>query len=399
VCADEASYLPMIPRIYQIPSKSFFLFGPRGVGKSTWIKERGGYALKIDLLKHTTFLELTRNPSLLDAQTRHLHTGDVVFIDEIQKIPQLLDEVHRLMEDRGLEFILTGSSARKLKRVGTNLLAGRAHTYKMFPLTLQELGTKHTINELLRIGTLPIVVRDPSTADETLSSYVDTYLKEEIREEALVRNVGDFQRFLAIAGALNASVINFQSVARDSGKSVPTIQSWFQILEETLVGSFLPSYRPGFKVREVAHPKFYWFDAAVARTAAGLAWSDVDSLWKGYALEALILQEIRAYLEVTRQRRNIFFYATPGVGEIDFIVETRPKTASRPQQFVSIEVKLTQRWRRDFEAPSRALMERSSKSHRKMVGVYLGAERLIFDNFEVLPLFDFVSALYAGELF
>lgn len=389
----------MIPRSYQIPSKSFFLFGPRGVGKSTWIKERGGYALKIDLLKHTTFLELSRNPSLLEAQTRHLKKGDVVFIDEIQKIPQLLDEVHRLMEDRGLEFILTGSSARKLKRAGANLLAGRAHTYKMFPLTLRELGTAYPIDELLKIGTLPIVLRDSAAAEETLVSYVDTYLKEEIREEALVRKVADFQRFLAIAGAINASVINFQNVARDSGKSVPTIQSWFQILEETLVGSFLPSYRPGFKVREAAHPKFYWFDAAVARIAAGLTWQDVDALWKGYALEALILQEIRAYLEITRQRMNIFYYATPGVGEIDFIVETRPKTSGRPQQFVSIEVKLTQRWRRDFEAPSRALMARSSRSHRKMVGVYLGAERLTFDNFEVLPLFDFISALYAGELF
>jgi len=236
----------MIPRGYQIPSKSFFLFGPRGVGKSTWIKERGGYALKVDLLKHATFLELSRDPSLLEAQTRHLKKGDVVFIDEIQKIPQLLDEVHRLMEDRGLEFILTGSSARKLKRVGANLLAGRAHTYKMFPLTLRELGVTYPIEELLRIGTLPIVFKDSAAAEETLVSYVDTYLKEEIREEALVRKVADFQRFLANAGSLNASVINFQSVARDSGKSVPTIQSWFQILEETLLGSFLPSYRPGF---------------------------------------------------------------------------------------------------------------------------------------------------------
>ena len=388
----------MIARSYKIPSKSFFLFGPRGVGKSTWIKELGGYALRIDLLRHATFLELNRDPSLLEAQTKHLQKGDVVFIDEIQKIPELLDEVHRLMEDKGLEFILTGSSARKLKRIGINLLAGRAHTYKMYPLTLRELGTTYPIDELLKMGTLPIVLRDPNSAQETLASYVDTYLKEEIREEALVRKISDFQRFLTIAGNLNSGVINFQSVARDSGKSGATIQSWFQILEETLLGSFVPAYRPGFKVREVAHPKFYWFDPAVARTAAGLSENHIDSLSQGSALETLVLQEIKVYLEVTRQRMNIYYYATQGVGEIDFIIETRPKTTSQTQQFISVEVKLAQKWRRDFEGPSRALMATAGKSHQKMIGVYLGTERLTFDNFEVFPLMEFVSALYAGEL-
>jgi predicted AAA+ superfamily ATPase len=389
----------MIARIYKISSKSFFLFGPRGVGKSTWIKSRGHYDLTLDLLRHATFLELQRNPSLLEAKTAHLSRGQTVFIDEIQKIPELLDEVQRLMEDKGLEFILTGSSARKLKRTGANLLAGRAHTYKMFALTLREVGSTLTLEDLFRVGTLPVVVRDLDTAEETLSSYVETYLREEIKEEALVRRVDDFARFLAIAGQLNGTVINFENVARDAGKSANTIQSWFQILEETLLGSFLPAYRPGFKVRESAHPKFYWFDAAVARVAAGLEWKDLDAVWKGYALETMLLREIRAYLEVSRKKMSVYYYGTPGAGEIDFIIETRPKTINRPQQFVSVEVKLAQKWKRDFEGASRALRAEKPESHLKMIGVYLGADKLSFDGFEVLPLMDFVSDLYDGKIF
>jgi predicted AAA+ superfamily ATPase len=389
----------MIRRIYRVSSKSFFLFGPRGVGKSTWIKSRGGFDLLIDLLKHSTFLDLQREPSLLEAKTAHLQKGQTVFIDEIQKIPALLDEVHRIMEEKKLNFILTGSSARKLKRAGANLLAGRAHTYKMFPLTFREIGSSFTLEDLFRVGTLPVVLNDIDTAEETLASYVETYLREEIKEEAIVRRVDDFARFLAIAGHLNGNVINAENVAREAGKSANTIQNWFQILEETLLGSFLAAYRPGFKVRESAHPKFYWFDPAVARVAAGLAWRDIDSVWKGVAFESMILREIRAFLEVSRKKMNIYYYSTPGAGEIDFIVETRPKTINRPQQFVSIEVKHTVKWKREFESASRALKASKPESHLKMIGVYLGNERLYFDGFEVLPLQEFIRDLFEAKIF
>lgn len=388
----------MFKRLYNIPSGSFFLFGPRGVGKSTWIKSRGGFALSLDLLRHATYLELHRDPGLLEAKVSHLSAGDTVFIDEIQKIPELLDEAHRLIEDRKLNFILTGSSARKLKRHGANLLAGRAHSYKMFPLTLFEVGDALTLDEILRVGTLPVVLRDLKLAEEALSSYVETYLREEIKEEAIVRRVEEFSRFLAIAGNLNGSIINFGGVARDVGKSSNTIQTWFQILEETLLGSMLPAYRPGFKVRESAHPKFYWFDAAVARVAAGLEWKDVDSVWKGSALETIVLRELRAYLEVTRKKSNLFYYSTPGAGEVDFVWETRPKTINRPQTFITIEVKSSKTWKREFEAPSRSLMAAKPESCQKMIGIYLGDERLTFDKFEVMPLMDFVSDLFAGKI-
>lgn len=388
-----------IKRLYSVPSHSFFLLGPRGVGKSTWIRQRGGYELAIDLLRHTTLLELQRDPTLLEAKTAHLKEGSTVFIDEIQKLPALLDEVHRLMEDRRLEFILTGSSARKLNRTGANLLAGRAHTRKMFSFSLAELGSRFPMESLLRMGTLPIVLRDPALAEETLASYVGTYLQEEIKEESLVRRVEQFSRFLSIAGQLNGNVLSMENVARETGKSAKTIQSWYQILQETLLGSMLEPYRPSFKVRESAHSKFYWSDCAVARVAAGLAWEDLDRVWMGYGFETIILNEIKIYLEHSRKNYGIFYYGTPGAGEIDFIVETRRKTINRPQKFVTIEVKYAEKWKRDFEGPSRSLRDAAGSSHYRMVGVYMGNERLTFDGFEVYPLADFVEELHRGTLF
>ncbi len=388
-----------IERIYKIPSRSFFLFGPRGVGKSTWIRKRGHFDLAIDLLRQDIFLRLQREATLLEAQTAHLPTGSVVFIDEIQRLPELLNEVHRLMEERKLDFILTGSSARKLKRAGTNLLAGRAHTYKMFPFSLMELGSRFSLDSCLKYGTLPIVLRDMDLAEETLSSYVGTYLREEIKEEALVRRVEEFNRFLAIAGQLNGSVLNFQNVSREAGKSAKTIQSWYQILEETLLGTLLEPYRPGFKTRESGHSKFFWFDAAVARVAAGLSWNDLDNTWKGFAFESMILRELQIYKEISRKSNHLFYYATPGAGEVDFIVETRPKTINHPQEFISIEVKFASKWRRDSEGPSRCLRDVAQKSHKRMIGVYTGTERLTLDSFEVLPLPVFLDELYRGALF
>jgi predicted AAA+ superfamily ATPase len=387
-----------IKRLYQVPSKSFFLFGPRGVGKSTWIRQRAQYALKLDLLQRDTLLKLQRNPTLLESLCAHLQPDDVVFIDEIQKLPALLDEIHRLMEDKRLNFILTGSSARKLKRVGANLLSGRAHTYKMFPFSIKELDNLFSTEELLEIGSLPIVLREPNLAEETLASYVGTYLQEEIKEEALVRRVEEFNRFLAVAGMLNGCVLNFENVARETGKSSKTVQSWYQILVETLLGTMIQPYRPGLKVRESAHTKFYWFDSGVARIAAGLEWTHLDGTWKGFAFEGIILREIQTYLEISRKRNSIFYYSTPGAGGIDFVIETRKKTISQPQEFISIEVKYSNKWRKEFESSSRSLFHKSPKSHKRMIGIYIGPDRLTFDSFEVFPLQLFIEELYAGRI-
>jgi uncharacterized protein len=386
-------------RNYVAPEHSFFLFGPRGVGKSTWIREASKPSFVFDLLKQETFLKLQRNTSLLEAQTAHLQKGELILIDEIQKLPELLDEVHRLIENQHLKFALTGSSARKLKKSGINLLAGRALTRKMFPFSVFETNDFFTIDQLLKLGSLPVVLKDLTYSEEVLSSYVFTYLQEEIKEEALVRRVDEFSRFLQICAQLNGSILNLESVSRESGKSSKTIQSWYQILEDTLLLHRVDAYRPGFKVRESAHPKYFWFDCGVARVAAGLSSKEVDGFWNGFAFETMVLRELLTYFERHQKKHKIFYYCIPGAGEIDFVVETRVKTLNRPQQLITIEVKLSQKWKTEFETPSRQMQKSAPQCVQKMIGVYLGEDRLTFANFEVFPFKTFVKAMYDQEIF
>lgn len=388
-----------IQRIYPLPSHSFFLFGPRGVGKSTWVKECFSPAFEVNLLRQQTYLQLQNEPSILTQQLAHLVRRAWVFIDEIQKLPSLLDEVHYLIEEKEFRFILTGSSARKLKRNGANLLAGRALTHKMFPFSLHEIGFGRSVKELCVFGTLPLVLKDPAVAEQTLYSYVETYLREEIKEEALVRRLDQFNRFLQIAGRMNAQTINYANQARDTGRSAAMISQWYDILEETLLGMRLMPYRPGFKVREAGHPKFYWVDPGVARVSGQIAVDDIGSLEMGAALETLVLNELRVYRECSGKMRALSYYGCPGAGEVDFIIETRAKTIDRAAEFISIEVKSAQKWKSDFEGPSRALQKSAGKQHKKMIGVYLGAERLTRHGFEIYPLAGFVEQLFAGKFF
>lgn len=386
------------PRLYRPPIKSFFLFGPRGVGKSTWVRDKIDVALEIDLLRHRTFLELQNDPGLLEAKAAPLRKHSWIFIDEIQKLPSLLDEVHHLIEAKGYRFVLTGSSARKLKRGGANLLAGRALTHKMFPLSLHELSFAKPIRYYYLYGTMPLVLKESSQEESILYSYVETYLREEIKEEAVVRRIDRFNRFLQIAGRLNGQVVNQANVARETGRSGALISQWYDILEETLLGIRLMPYRPAFKVREAGHPKFYWFDPGVARVSAQIGADDFETPEMGFAFETLILNELRVYQEYSGKIRPISYYATPGAGEIDFIIELRPKTLSHPPEFLTIEVKMAAKWKRDFEGPTRALKEFAGPRLKRMIGIYLGSERLAFDGFEVYPLQDFVKALFEGKV-
>lgn len=386
-------------RLYKDPNTSFFLFGPRGVGKSTWVRNQVHPDFEIDLLNSKNYLELQKNPHLLEAKVSHLLPKSKIFIDEIQKVPELLDEVHRLIEKKEYIFILTGSSARKLKRSGVNLLGGRAITLKMFPFSLLEIENHWTVLKAQQWGTLPIAIQKFELVQDVLSTYVQTYLKEEIKEEALVRNIVEFARFIEIAGQMNGQLLNLENISREVGKSGPTVNAWFQILVDTLLGQFLKPFRPGFKVRETGHSKFYLFDCGVARSCAGILTEELDSLWKGYSFESIILNELNIYNEVSKKNKNIYFYNTPGAGEIDFIVETKKKTINQSGEFMSIEVKASTVWKRSFENPSRLLMAQSKKQHKKMFGIYLGSERLTFDDFEVFPVFEFIKKLHKGTIF
>ncbi len=380
------------------PEQSFFLFGPRGVGKTTWLKKQFANEFRIDLLNQRDYLELVKNPNLLEAKTAQLPPNAWVILDEIQKIPSLLDEVHRLMEDRKLRFALTGSSARKLKRSGVNLLAGRAVTRQMFPLTSKEWPKSFDLNQALEWGGLPLAIlrEDPK---DFLESYFQTYIREEIREEGLVRNIEPFIRFLEVAGNLNGQVLNIESIARETGTKRVTLDNWFSILEDTLVAMRLPAWRPGFKVREQTHPKFYWFDCGVARAAAGLLYQNLDRSWLGWALENWILHELRAYISYHRTGSRLFYYALPSDVDIDLIVELSKGTKSSPAEIMGIEIKLSEKWKREWEQPLRSLKKQKNLKVKRMIGLYTGREKLTFDDFTVFPVSEFLKELHEGLIF
>lgn len=388
-----------IPRLLRRPDRSFFLFGPRGTGKSTWLQQELPGAFRLDLLDASLFLELSRDPHRLEALIGKRPAGAWVVLDEIQKVPALLDEVHRLMELRRWRFALCGSSARKLRRGGANLLAGRALTLSMESLSAAELGVEFNLDLALNWGLLPFVLNDPDTAADILAAYVNTYLKEELQAEGLIRNVPPFVRFLAVAGQFNGQIVNAQNISREASVARSTVDTYFAILTDTLVGHILPAWRPGLKVREAAQPKFYWFDPGVARAAAGLLRDPADRQWQGLALETLVYHELRVYNEISGKHRPVSYYRTPAGVEVDFIVETLRRRANASARVVAIEIKRAERWDRAWDKALRCLADTAGVEVERMIGVYCGSRRYEFDNVSVLPVAEFVKALFAGDVF
>jgi predicted AAA+ superfamily ATPase len=253
--------------IVQATPRSFFLFGPRGTGKTSWVKTHFPEALYIDLLNHEYYLALSANPSRLEA----LVMGDNspwIIIDEVQKIPALLDEVHRLIENNNKFFILTGSSSRKLKRGAANLLAGRALTYHMHPLTSIEIGPSFDVQLAMKVGLLPISYLQPDSK-KFLSSYIATYLQEEVMQEGLVRQIGAFNRFMEIASFSQGSQLNILNIAREVGVNNKIVATYFEILEDLLIAVRIPVFSKRSSRRLSQHDKFYYFDN-VNRNACGL---------------------------------------------------------------------------------------------------------------------------------
>lgn len=389
-----------IARLLNAPDRSFFLFGPRGTGKSTWLQESLPEAFVIDLLDASLFLELSMDPHRLEGLISSRPADSWVVLDEIQKIPILLDEVHRLMGFKETwKFVLCGSSARKLKRGGANLLAGRALTLNMEGFSACELGDRFDLQFALDWGLLPFVWNDPAYAVDILSAYLNTYLKEELQAEGLIRTVPPFVRFLSIAGQVNAQVLNIQNISREAGVARSTVDNYFGILTDTLIGHFLPAWRPGLKVRETAGPKFYWFDAGVARASAGLLRDPVDRRWQGTSLETLVYHELRVYNEISRKHRPLCYYRTPAGVEIDFIAETSSRLSEGGSHVIAIEVKRSEKWDRAWEKPMRSLSENSRVTVDGMFGVYCGTRTYRFDGVTVLPVVDFIQALFKGEIF
>ena len=388
-----------IPRLLRCPDRSFFLFGPRGTGKSTWLRQVLPEAVRIDLLDTSLYLELSRDPHRIEALIGNRPSGSWVVLDEIQKIPALLDEVHRLMETRRWRFALCGSSARKLRRGGANLLAGRAITLAMEGFSAAELGATFDLEFSMNWGLLPFIQLERSNATDILEAYVSTYLKEEIREEGLVRNVPPFLRFLNVAGQLNGQPVHGQNIAREAALPRSTVDTYFSILIDTLLGHFLPAWRPGLKVREAAHPKFYWFDPGVARAAAGLVREPADRLWQGTALETLIFHELRVYNEISRKKRSLAYYRTAFGVEIDFVIESRKRHSGTPAHLVAIEVKRAEKWNRSWESGLRDLASQIGVKVDHLVAIYTGTRAYHFEGLDVLPVSEFLQSLYQGKIF
>lgn len=298
--------------------KNFFLFGPRGTGKSTWIRQNYPHALVFDLLETDLFTELLAQPhrleNLLPSQSRH-----PIVIDEIQKIPDLLNEVHRLIEKKKYQFILTGSSARKLRQKGVNLLGGRALTHHLYPLTVTELGKDFSLTKSLQIGHLPMAYTE-SAPEKYLYSYVKTYLREEVLQEGLTRNLGAFARFLESASFSQAAVLNISEVGRECGVERKVVENYFTILEDLLIAYRIPVFARRAKRKMIQHPKFFFFDVGIYRSIRPRGPLDSAEEIEGQALETLFLQEIMAINSYENLGYNIYFWRTSDDIEIDFIL-------------------------------------------------------------------------------
>jgi len=298
--------------------KSFFLFGPRGTGKTTWVKTTFPDALYLDLLEAELFNDLLANPQRLENLIPKAFNKYII-IDEVQRIPDLLNEVHRLIETYKYRFILTGSNARKLRRKGPNLLAGRALTYFMHPLTIVEVSTDFNLEKALIYGQLPSIYSE-SDPKKYLESYVKTYLQEEIQQEGLTRNLSAFTRFLETASFSQGSIINISEIAREAAIERKVVENYFSILEDLLIGYRLPVFSKRAKRRLITHPKFYFFDVGIYRTIRPMGPLDMPEMVEGVSFETLFFQELMAINDYYNLGYTIYYYRTTNGLEVDFVV-------------------------------------------------------------------------------
>ena len=355
--------------------KSFFLFGPRGTGKTTWLKHRLPEALFVNLLQSEYYNRLSANPGHLRQLIPPDHTGWTV-IDEVQRIPALLNEVHDLIEARGLVFVLTGSSARTLRRSGVNLLAGRALTYRMHPVTAVEQREAFNLRDSVQLGHLPARFSE-SDPTKYLKDYVQTYLREEVMQEGLTRNIGHFAHFLEVASFSQGATTNTSAVAREANIERSVAENYFSILEDLLIAVRLPVFSRKAKRKLVSQKKFYFFDAGVFRAIRPVGPLDSDAEIDGPALETLVLQELRAVNDYHDHGYQISFWRTRNGLEVDFVLYG-------PRGLLAIEIKRsTQIQPKD----TRALREfKKDYPPAKCLVFYGGPSPVYMDDVTVLPV-------------
>lgn len=373
-----------VPRVLDLPGllakKSHFLLGPRQTGKTTLIRHSLPGTPRYDLLETATWLALSQNPGRL-AEELPPGTATVV-IDEIQRLPQLLNEVHRLIEERGIRFLLTGSSARALRRGGVNLLGGRARTRVLHPLSWIELASRFDLERALTCGTLPSIwFSDDARAD--LAAYAGTYLQQEVVFEGAARNLPAFSRFLRIAALSNGQIINFTTVASDAQVPRTTVYEYFEVLRDTLLLFEVPAWRRPRKRKPLVSSKFYFFDVGVANALAGRR-PDPGTPEFGHAFEAWLLHELKTWCD-TRAVQDLHFWRTTSGYEVDFILGDH----------TAIEVKCKPNISPRDLKPLRALAEEVTL--KRTLCVSLEPRRRVVDGVEILPYAAFLEALWAGE--
>jgi predicted AAA+ superfamily ATPase len=382
--AQPTDDAPYIERIVDIPvllkRKSYFLFGPRQTGKSSLIAHTLAGVRVYDLLDTTTYLALSQNPGRL---AQELSPQDrMIVIDEIQRLPELLNEVHRLIEKHRIRFLLTGSSARKLRRGGVNLLGGRARTQYLHPLTYRELGDHFDLRRAVERGLLPsIYFSDDPRAD--LQAYAGSYLQQEIVAEGVTRNVPAFSRFLRVAALCNSTIVNFTNVASDAQVARTTVYEYFEILKDTLILHELPAWRKSQKRKPLSSSKYYFFDVGVVAALQGREFH-LGTPEFGEAFETYLLHELICYRDYLSGESLHYWRSTSGF-EVDFIlgdhiaIEVKAKENVSPQDLKSL----------------RALAEENRLKRYLCVSLEPRTRRI--DGVTILPLREFLDALWDGE--
>lgn len=380
--------MDLIPRFFKPPNQSYFLFGPRGTGKSTWLRSRYPGALWIDLLNLEVLRFYLAGPERLKEVVHALPDGAVIVIDEVQKIPDILSVVHALIEEkRGYQFILTGSSARKLKRTGVDLLGGRALLKHMSPFFAAELGTNFHLKRALEIGMVPLIALSENP-EETLQTYAGLYLKEEVYAESLVRNIEDFARFLEVISFSHANQVNLANIARECEVSRKTTENYLQILQDLLLAFTLSTFSHRAKRDLSKHSKFYIFDAGVFRSLRPQSLKDQGTEIEGAALEGLVAQHIRAWIHNQVGKWQMNFWRTRNGLEVDFII-------FGPKGFWAIEVK-----NGDKIHPQdlRALRE-FKKDYPECIPIllYRGKTRLLRNEILIIPCEEFLLQIHPDK--
>lgn len=373
-----------IRRFIKTENQSFFLLGPRGTGKSTFIKNEFPDALYVDLLLPDVFRNYAAYPERL-LEVVHAHRDKkTVVVDEIQKVPQILEVVHNLIEEKmGLQFILTGSSARKLRKTGVNLLGGRALMKHMHPFIASELKGLFDLVKSLQIGMIPLVV-DSIDPMSTIHSYVDLYLREEVQMEGLTRNIGNFSRFLETISFSHGSILNISNVARECRIERKTVEGYVSILEDLFLAYRIPVFTKRAKRAVTAHPKFYFFDTGIFNALRQSGPLDTTEEKSGSALEGLVAQHLRAWIDYNHPECRLYYWRTSAGSEIDFVIygkdlfmaiEVKNATTIHPQDIRSLKT-----FGEDYPEAKRFL-------------VYRGVEKILRDGIRIEPADEFLTGL------